>query len=272
MNLLDRVKTRFALREDRKTLVVSRNSWHGRLYHFWRDHAEFKTSGYRENLCHYVRVILLWGPLALFLHLHPKRAPYVRPATVTALLAILAGAAWAMIYHPGDLFAVLWRVLVVMALTALGTYLLYLIDRHKNDIKNWWIEDGRGVGPVKKLGREFVLTFKGFVSACKKIGSALAFKIGKVPVWTLLLAAVFAVGVYIDIIVLWLVLGTIAFLFGGGMVLLVANIIADALVDYLRSRRIQREYTEPRDEGILKVGTRFVVAKKGKICPFIEVQ
>ena len=52
---------------DRSTLVVSARSWHGRLYTWWRAQGGFKTIGYRENLCHYWRVVAIWAPLKFFL-------------------------------------------------------------------------------------------------------------------------------------------------------------------------------------------------------------
>ena len=48
----------------RSTQVVSARSWHAKMYAYWRQHGIYKTDNYRENLCHYVRVVLIWTPLA----------------------------------------------------------------------------------------------------------------------------------------------------------------------------------------------------------------
>lgn len=43
------------------TLTVKPTSWHGRRYDWWQGRARFKnTPAYRENLCHYMRVVLIW--------------------------------------------------------------------------------------------------------------------------------------------------------------------------------------------------------------------
>lgn len=48
----------------RSTQVVSAQSWHAKMYSYWRQHGVFKKDDYRENLCHYVRVVLFWAPIA----------------------------------------------------------------------------------------------------------------------------------------------------------------------------------------------------------------
>lgn len=83
--------------KDRGVLKVSKNSWHGRIYLNWKARGEFKTYGYRENLCHYVRVILIWAPINWFLKrpVHWKKAdvdfyPYSIVLITTAVLLYIA--------------------------------------------------------------------------------------------------------------------------------------------------------------------------------------
>lgn len=59
----------------RKTLTVSSRSWHGRAYLYWRRHATYKEIERhpRENLCHYMRVVLIWAPLGWLARTHVKK-------------------------------------------------------------------------------------------------------------------------------------------------------------------------------------------------------
>jgi len=64
------------------TMVVKLNSWHGRLYQYWRRDARFKnTDTYRENLCHYSRVVLIWAPLTLVRNVSWTIRDFCEPGT-----------------------------------------------------------------------------------------------------------------------------------------------------------------------------------------------
>lgn len=41
---------------------VAENSWHYRIYSWWVNHDGGNTWGYKENFCHYCRVVLIWAP------------------------------------------------------------------------------------------------------------------------------------------------------------------------------------------------------------------
>lgn len=44
-------------------MIIDRNAWHYRVYKYWQDWGRGNTLAYRENLCHYVRVLLFWAPM-----------------------------------------------------------------------------------------------------------------------------------------------------------------------------------------------------------------
>lgn len=44
-------------------LNVVPSAWHYHLYLWWLSHSKGNRPGYMENLCHYMRVVLLWVPL-----------------------------------------------------------------------------------------------------------------------------------------------------------------------------------------------------------------
>ena len=47
------------------SLVIGADTWHGRWYRYWLSLGG-KQPKYKENLCHYVRVLLIWAPLRWF--------------------------------------------------------------------------------------------------------------------------------------------------------------------------------------------------------------
>jgi hypothetical protein len=245
---------------DRSTLRVSNRTWHGRLYAFWRRNAVFKKGGYRENLCHYVRVILFWGPLAVFIHWAPfKRARYVTPCSVLTALVATVGIVWATIVYPSSVLSAVLTVLAITAAVAAGAFGINYLDNHEDDIVNWWKSEGRGVRQIRAVGRFFAA-----------IGSAvsrfLMFTIFKLPVGLYLGVLAVALGsIFGDILVLVWTLVTLVTI----GVLILAAVVGEKVSQKRRNRIFD---LTPKDEGIVRVGARFVVAKKHKICPFIEVE
>lgn len=62
------------------TMIVKPSSWHGRAYQFWQRHGGIKNNpGYRENLCHYSRVVLIWAPLAIIKVMIQRFAEFAGP-------------------------------------------------------------------------------------------------------------------------------------------------------------------------------------------------
>lgn len=43
-------------------MIINKEAWHYRWYSYWLTHGRGNRSRYRENLCHYVRVLLFWAP------------------------------------------------------------------------------------------------------------------------------------------------------------------------------------------------------------------
>lgn len=263
MSLRQRFKNRFSAQEDRGTLVVSRRSWHGRLYHFWREYAAFKnTSSYRENLCHYVRVILFWGPISLFIFASPKKREYITPLSVTVTVATIALIAYAIVTEPFGTLMTFLAGLGFVAAVAVLFFLFAYIENHKYEIRAWWFRDGLGARQLKAVGR----FLKAVISAPFRL---LGYKVFGIPYVAYVAVGAVVAGSFYDIVVLLYALAAV----GLAALVFMAAWGLDILVEWIRMQdwRPQREYKQ-KDEGIFKVGARFAVAKKGKICPFIEVQ
>lgn len=270
---------------ERGTLVVSRNSWHGRLYHFWRANSEFKnTSNYRENLCHYVRVILFWAPIAAFLHSKPRVLGGLRPAVVTGGLAAVAGVITAFVVNPGGSLIFMLSVLAITVVVVGVIFLAYQLEENKYEIRQWWRNNGRGARPIKTFGRvarvPFRLLGRGIVWLGEHVYDPIVdfgakevlgdFPLGAVFFLFVTVAAVVLGAIFIDILFLLIALGVV----GVGLLLVGLLFLGDFIRDLLDDlgRRNRGRERVKKDEGLLKVGARFAVAKKGKICPFIEVK
>lgn len=103
----------------RSTQVVKADSWHAKMYAFWQNHGLVKNQNYRENLCHYCRVVTIWGPLSWFVFgnlFSRKVRPYV---AVTTLLYFVMCAIVAFGFRNGPLTA---SVMLVPPLLIAGMY------------------------------------------------------------------------------------------------------------------------------------------------------
>src|SRR5579863_5972824 len=116
---------------ERATLTVSTSSWHGRAYAYWRQHAKHKTVGYRENLCHYCRVVLFWAPFAWFMH---AGGEFIRPVTVFLAAVLVAGVTAAFLLAPGGTLATLGVLAVAVALCGVLGLAFWLTDGEVG----WW--------------------------------------------------------------------------------------------------------------------------------------
>ena len=44
-------------------MIMKKETWHYRWYQYWITNGAGNSPTYRENLCHYVRVIVFWAPM-----------------------------------------------------------------------------------------------------------------------------------------------------------------------------------------------------------------
>ena len=128
-------------------MKISPDSWHYKLYVFmsqwnaaWRgksDYWEYPLNGNMIGLCPYMRMILIWGPLAILSNLIPIGAIvatfFLFPASVNGAV----GVAWLI----GSI------LLIAGGILAIG-YITHLIGRieegrRRNEIENDdWFEEG----------------------------------------------------------------------------------------------------------------------------------
>lgn len=96
---------------------VSTRSWHGRAYKRWADSGLTRwqwrwenPDRNRENLCHYVRVILLRVPLRWFFTRTYRGRDWLRPWTVLLAVTSLLGGTVGTVTQPDAA----WRVFLAL--------------------------------------------------------------------------------------------------------------------------------------------------------------
>ncbi len=149
----------------RSTQVVSAQSWHAKMYSYWRQHGLIKTKDYRENLCHYVRVVLIWAPIAWMYNarlikgkISPNTALFMLSYTILSIWVVTASSkaatvAGLMIGSPVLYLLVygfekLYPGKMVKGLKALGA----IIEPPLN-----WYFTKRLIGPIRPVTVAFAL-------------------------------------------------------------------------------------------------------------------
>lgn len=107
----------------RKTIVASGKSWHGRLYRYWLRHgfqaSEYQDPARKENLCHYVRVVLLWSWLTWLFRTSPKKhLRWLRPWMPVALGSLILAITISAMRWPQGTWDVLMALILMLALMA----------------------------------------------------------------------------------------------------------------------------------------------------------
>lgn len=150
---------------ERKTLTINNRTFHGRMYLMWqRRYARFKVPAaresydnlsrkiipaYRENLCHYTRIVLIWGPLNWFFRSemfanHNSRTTDVD--TFKEFLKQLPAFLYIVIISLITSYGISWWKqplntlevsALVVAIVVILMSLIFIADNW-NDIQRWW--------------------------------------------------------------------------------------------------------------------------------------
>jgi hypothetical protein len=234
------------------TLVVEPGSWHARVYHYWRDRAEFKTSGYRENLCHYIRVLVIWAPLAWLL---TARIARFLPVWLAIMLAELVGAFF------------IWPPLMAILVLEIVAFLYLPVFQPTDRQKRYFRRIRQSLEPIERLvappvqaiGRGLKPPVNWFLKSSVLV---------VIRPWTVVLTAIV---VYLSIFQTWFIVDMLLLLAGfAGLCLLIG--LAMATKDAIRGLMPYRY--GPRRHHVretIKVAGHAVSAKKRGVCPFIEI-
>lgn len=113
-----------------RSTEVRPNSWHYRVYKWWKDQSGFdrkKSYTFRENFCHYSRVVLFWAPMGRFFVVPIWRE--VRLWMIAAVLGMLYSLWFGLTYYPDLTRTVLIYLGIITVGVVLACGFLYLLER-----------------------------------------------------------------------------------------------------------------------------------------------
>ncbi len=246
---------------------ISGTSWHFKIYQWWKNESHFETKkplGFRENLCHYMRVVLIWGPIGWFFRypLWGKIPPalYVIGAVVLAMVGVLVS------ITPLALVVGIGMVVSFIAFGMVAIYLAELSERHPNSLGRFF----RIVtSPISFL-------IRGWSNFCNTVVEPLLFTKNKYLIhsWVFLYCLV---GAFVTLTsgVVGLqkyVIGSVVLTVGiaVAVAILVAVFAIHSSIEGYKVRRAKRNAVK----GISTVGLfrAFLNTKRGsRICPYIKL-
>lgn len=241
-----------------ETIVIDPNAWHAKWYTYWKAQAEFKVHGYRENLCHYVRVVGVWTPLNW---LERTRIFGRIPAWIAAMLAVLTA-----MY----LLLPSWSVVMSVFTTMLALLVIDVIlpwPLKKRYSKRLTAPLQPVLGPIGRFSRAYL---NQPATRCAQWFFCHRFYKGVYP-WSLLAAMLFALWAVVlpfEVAVLAIMLAICSVIF-----LIVAG-ITYGLMQFGDWRDARRDYDSeperPRTHSTVRIARTYVQAKREGHCPFIE--
>lgn len=254
-------------------VTVGKDDWHYHLYKWWESHSVRGglRRGYRENFCHYVRVLVFLVPLTWFFVVPIYKG--IRPWMAVVFPTLFGGIAYCFWRWPSTSWHVLVNAvkftatLILVGACVIGFILAFLTD--EGELRPWVNQTCNFIwGCIKPLGSWFFtwgwkvffpwtvtvaisLGYGAWLLGWENIQSGLTW-LGMLLIWLLLIAA----------------LGAIA-------VAVVYNLIYKPLHRREEDRQL-RKVGLPRSErdhgtSTPKLVGHFMMAKKRKICPFIDL-
>ena len=225
-------------------MTVSRKSWHYRLYQYWQKTGGKNQYGFRENLCHYCRVVALWAPLHWFLYQKLWSLSVLRPWVIALVTMLLSTIGVTAAIWPAEFWHVFGRILIVLGMT-IGIMLLiafimwaFLWKLNVDDKVKAWFDRHEKTKTILEAS-PFVFLGVYFLG-------------------------LLGLGFYFHPLITGIVIGSLI----GTVMLLIA-------VASLWERYRKRAYATPKrpptaiGEGV-KLAWQYLMAKKHKVCPLIR--
>ncbi len=279
-------------------LKISTSSWHYRWYQYWEDKGGYNGWHYQENLCHYMRVLLLWAPRRWFIHASTLRG-WVRPWLVFFELDVLAITVVSYMIWPDKTLLGLLVALLVAAAFAADLGFVWVLRQKRTEVigKYLWEKTGPYLRPAGKflwagicaaarptwrgirfttrmIWRAWTPVGNGLYGICRAVRRWSWEHDAAVPgtILTLMVAAILAfLGwfAYTHLVAFLILTGAALFL------------VPSALLGSARFDKWDKAHPGaafPGSKfakgvaGTVKVAAHFAVAKKRKICPFISFE
>lgn len=264
---------------------IHETSWHYRLYNWWRTTSGFtKPDGWRENRCHYLRVVIFWAPLGWFLRHDLFGIELLRPWIVLMLSILLGVVVYLFVVAPIKMLAFTGMVLAALV----GIFGVMWLLEHR--IRNPFL---RAVillvtlpvwGPIMAIGKVLYVIFQQILEPIWFTQHRFS-----LPLWILTIVGVYAlIGILGGAQLLFTALmmtATLAVIIGV-LVLVVIGIMEGipALMEKYRDWRWSRRYRKSGDyitssgqprrrrTGTVDLFWRMSAFKNGsKICPYVNL-
>ncbi|MBP7119415.1 hypothetical protein KBA63_05020 [Candidatus Woesebacteria bacterium] len=246
---------------------ISGTSWHFKIYQWWKNESHFdkdKPLGFRENLCHYMRVVLIWGPIGWFFRypLWGKIPPalYVIGAVVLVMVGVIATV------NPLALVVGIGMVVAIIAFFMVAIYLAELSERHPNTAGRF----------IRILTSPTSFLIRKLMSFCDTVVEPLLFTKNKylIPSWLLLYCLIGGIVTLASGLagLQKYVIGTaiLSGAFAAATVILVTIFAIHSTIEGYKERKAKRNALK----GISTVGLfrAFLNTKRGsRICPYIKL-
>lgn len=272
---------------DRDIWSISRQSFHYRLYLTW-DRFSLKSPvriGRRINLCHYMRVVMIWVWFRLFFQ---QNIVYgITPFLATLSAACVSAAVYMTVTYPHEMAQVWFWVFLSFAVTILlAAAVAILIGWHDRSYRTFMTMVNGLEWPFIKIGHGAGwLWDRALHPALVVIGRVLGRygywfvnkKVWKISLWWFLPPAVVAFTFWLNINAGIIMVGVIAGFALAAGVLAGMVLLIERVINPWRSRRSDARdrqiTTEPQPPSQFREFTRliwqYLTAKKKKICPFI---
>lgn len=262
-------------------LSINTDSWHYRWYQYWRKRGGQNPSGYRENLCHYMRVLLIWAPLKWYSK--QKYFGFWTPFLATLLLGVLALVAVGFYFTPADTGILLGVIAVGIGLIA---GILFLIEwlsirpREKAIVGNIALKILLGV-----LSPFLFLYWLLYEQVYRRVLRPTGiwnwyFQPGwkyVISPWALTLVAVVAICLFFWTIVTLKILASVGIFIAA--IALAMGLIFGGVYWYER-RKLRRSWQVQSGSpskfmeglsGTVKISGHYIIARKRRICPFLNL-
>lgn len=117
---------------------IDERSWHYALYTWWQRKSGFKKPpGFKENLCHYLRVVFFWVPLGWFFR--QKVAGPLRPWQLVVLAgitqAIVRGLIYGFAHFPEAMIHFFGLIGLIVAIVLAIVLIAYLFARYEKVVQ-----------------------------------------------------------------------------------------------------------------------------------------
>lgn len=269
----------------RGTWVVSQDSWHYKLYKTWLDYGGSNPSSYKENLCHYWRVVIFWALARWFVNREFKEKWWLRPVSIFGVTTIVVGSGILAYFFPLQMgIGVISLIAFVGLAIGLGFFSVWVTDdpeRNRKWKRGVWIALCVLTFPI------WIIPYL-LVKLCEtRPMIALGHRLKKIWNWfwdndfwfdvpwgiyvifTAIIASIIAATYIVGPIVLsWIGGIIVAIGFAMFVMWLVLGVLAPRVRNWILANKDQEK---PKGTSTAKLAWGGVVAKKHKICPFVDI-